>query len=114
MRPALLALLVTALVGCSSDDDDDDASLTIENESSVTLIEINLSSIDDAEFGPDVLGADVLDPGDVLVLSEIPCDVYDIRVVDEDGVECLLDTVDLCLDDSTWVIDDTELALCGF
>jgi hypothetical protein len=123
MSRTAIALISTALVtalatGCGGGGDDggDDggATLTISNDSSYILLEINLSPIDEAAWGPDLLGSETLDPGDTLELSSIDCDVYDIRVLDEDSDECILTDVDLCFDDSIWSIDDGELALCAF
>lgn len=113
----LLALsLSLGAAACSSDDGEGslDSTLVIENESSYTLIEIYLSSTSDNSWGPDLLGNQVLEPGDTLELSQIECDTYDIRIVDEDADECILDTVDLCLDNAVWQIDDVELASCAF
>jgi hypothetical protein len=104
------ALLVTALAACGGGD----SSLTITNDSSYTLLEINLAAIDDPNWGPDLLGAEVLDPGDSLVITEIDCDTYDVRVVDDTNAECVLTELDLCFDDAVWFIDDFDLALCGF
>ncbi|NVB81107.1 MAG: hypothetical protein HOV81_22110 [Kofleriaceae bacterium] len=114
-RLALLGLFAGALVGCAADDDPGgDSSLTIENASSYTLVEINLSPVDRVSWGADLLGSDVLAPGDVFHASGIDCNTYDIRVVDEDNDECILDAVDLCLDNAVWSIDDAELASCAF
>jgi len=104
---------VLALAGCGSSGDGG-STLTIDNESSYTLIEINLSPTASADWGPDLLGSEVLDPGETFEASGIECDIYDIRVVDDDNDECILDSVDLCLDDSVWTIDDAELAACAF
>ncbi|MDQ3369892.1 MAG: hypothetical protein M3680_31120 [Myxococcota bacterium] len=112
-RLAILATLVFGLVGCA-EEEDLTSTLTIDNDSSYTLIEINLSPVDSVAWGADLLGADVLDPGDVLEVSGIECDTYDIRVIDEDSDECILESVDLCLDNAVWRIDDTELAFCAF
>jgi hypothetical protein len=105
------AILAVLLAACASEEDLS-STLTIENDSSFSFVEINLAAVDSPTFGPDLLGADTLDPGDVLELSNVPCDTYDIRITDEDGDQCILDTVDLCLDNAVWRIDDTELAIC--
>jgi hypothetical protein len=107
---ALCAILVTALGACGGGD----SSLTIENDSSFTLFEVNLAAIDDPNWGPDLLGGEVLDPGDTLVITDIDCDTYDVRVVDDTGTECILDAVDLCFDDAVWHLDDIDLAICSF
>jgi hypothetical protein len=111
----LLASLVAASLGaCGADDPDTSSTLIIENDSSYTLLEINLSPTTSASWGPDLLGNTVLAPGDTFEVSGIQCDTYDIRVVDEDLDPCILHAVDLCLDNAVWRIDDVELATCGF
>ncbi|HVK83788.1 MAG TPA: hypothetical protein VM513_06760 [Kofleriaceae bacterium] len=107
--------MALALTACATEEGSGGgATLTIENDSSYTLISIQLSPTTSVTWGPDLLGSQVLEPGDSLELSSIDCDVYDIRVVDDTDAECILDSVDLCLDDSVWTIDDAELALCAF
>jgi len=98
-----------ALAACSTD-----SSLTINNESSYTITEINLSPIDHVSWGSDLLGSNVLAPGDALELSGISCNTYDIRVVDNTNAECILDSVDLCIDNAIWHITNAELAACAF
>ena len=108
-------LLALGAAGCGGGDDDDDivdSTLTIDNQSSFTLIGIYLSPTTSVAWGDDLLGADVLDPGESFEISGIACDTYDVRVVDEDSDECIIDSVDLCLDDATWHIDDAELVGC--
>ncbi|MGE0396834.1 MAG: hypothetical protein AB7T06_08965 [Kofleriaceae bacterium] len=114
-RLVLASILALGGLGACTDDGSDlDSTLTIENESSYAFAEIYLSPEDAASWGNDLLGADILAPGEVLELSGITCDVYDIRIVDDEGDDCVLASVDLCLDDAVWSIDDAELAACQF
>lgn len=113
-RAGLLFVLALGTAACGADDPSLDSSLVIENDSSYTIVEINMSPTTQIAWGADLLGADVLEPGDVLELSQIQCGTYDIRIVDDTTDECILDTVDLCLDNAVWRIDDVELASCGF
>lgn len=106
--------LATLAAGCGGSDDEFDSTLTIRNNSSFAFIEINLSPVDSASFGPDLLGSDILEPGTELEISGIACDDYDIRIIDEDADECILTDVDLCFDDAVWNITDGELAACIF
>jgi hypothetical protein len=112
LRTITLPLMTAALFATGCTEDSLDSTLTIENQSSFTLISIYLSPTESVEWGQDLLGAEVLDPGDRLELSGIDCDTYDIRIVDEDDDECVLESVDLCLDEATWKIDDAELIGC--
>lgn len=107
---ALASVLALSLGACASEDDS--SSLVIANESSYSFIEINLSPIDRVAWGADLLGTDILIPGEQLETSGIECGIYDIRVIDEDNDMCVLDTVDLCQDSAVWRIDDAELAGC--
>jgi hypothetical protein len=111
-RLALVASLV--LAACGTTDPDLSSTLTIDNDSSFTLISIYLSPTTSVSWGPDLLGSEVLTPGEVFQAAGIDCDTYDIRVVDEDNDECILDSVDLCLDNAVWRIDDAELVSCAF
>ncbi|HEU0030468.1 MAG TPA: hypothetical protein VFQ53_07545 [Kofleriaceae bacterium] len=114
----LVAITTLSLAACAAESDPDPidpgSMLAIQNDSSFTFVEINLAPIDSTTFGPDLLGANVLDPGERLEISDIDCDTYDIRVVDETNAMCILSAVDLCLDNAVWHIDDTELAICSF
>jgi|GEM_PF-6193471 len=105
----------TTGTGDTTGDDDPigDSTLVIANESSFFIIEINVSPVSETTFGPDLLGDDVLEPGEALEVT-LECDDYDIRVVDEDEVECILFEIDLCFEDAVWEITDDVLLSCAF
>ena len=88
------------------------ATVKIINQSKWEIHHIFLSSSTDEEWGPDQLEDEVLTKGDSLTLTDIDCDDYDIRVVDEDGDECVIEQVDLCGDNSYWKITDKDLLEC--
>ncbi|HEX8253686.1 MAG TPA: hypothetical protein VF846_11085 [Thermoanaerobaculia bacterium] len=88
------------------------ATVKIINQSKWEIHHIYLSSSDDAEWGEDQLEDEVLAKGDSLTLTDIPCDLYDVQVVDEDGDECIIEEVDLCGDHSYWKITDKDLLEC--
>jgi hypothetical protein len=92
---------------------DDDATLTVHNHSSHVLTEVRLAEIDDRDWGPNLL-PEPLFPGEDLLIVDIDCDDYDVLVVDDDDVECVLADLTLCFDDESWVIDDVTLAICAF
>lgn len=88
------------------------ATVKIINQSKWEIHHIYLSSSDDRSWGEDQLEDEILTKGDSLTLSNIPCDLYDIQVVDEDGDECVIEEVDLCGDNSYWKITDKDLLEC--
>ena len=89
-----------------------DSTLTIHNDSSYALYEINVSPVGAMTWGPDLLAGDALLPGESVEIYDIDCDYYDVRLVDEDSAECIIEDVDLCFDDEVWSIDDLQLAVC--
>lgn len=89
-----------------------DAKVTILNNSSWDIHELYLSSTGDDEWGPDQLGSDVIGNDVSYELHSIPCDDYDVRLVDEDGDECVVEDVSLCADSDTWEITDEDLLAC--
>lgn len=89
-----------------------DSAVKIVNESAWDIHQLYLSSVDEEEWGPDQLGEQVIESGDSFELNGIPCDAYDVRIVDEDGDECVVSAVALCGDKDAWVIDDDDLLSC--
>jgi hypothetical protein len=88
------------------------ATVKIINQSKWEIHHLYLSSSDDQQWGPDQLGEEVLAKGDSFTITDIPCDTYDVQVVDEDGDECVIEEVDLCKDHSYWKITDKDLLEC--
>ena len=81
---------------------DDDSTLTVDNQSDFVIEEINVTEIDNPNWGPNLI-PEALFPDEQVDIS-LNCDVYDARLIDEDGVECDLDGIDLCFDSALWVI----------
>jgi hypothetical protein len=89
-----------------------DAAVTIHNRSAWDIYQLFLSSTDDYSWGDDQLGKHIIESGDRFKLHGIPCDDYDVRIVDEDGDVCIIGGVSLCGDRETWVITDADLLAC--
>lgn len=89
-----------------------DSVVKIVNQSLWDIHELYLSSTSDEEWGPDQLGDAVVASGDSFELHDIPCDDYDVRIVDEDGDSCVVGGVTLCADNDAWVITDEDLLAC--
>lgn len=102
-----------AMAGMMDDDHDmGESYLTLVNESDWSIDELYFTYSDDEEWGDDLLGAYILEPGDEVDLDDIPCDTYDIMLVAEGGEECILEAVDFCYDDEEWVITSEDLLVC--
>jgi hypothetical protein len=98
---AFLAISAVAAPGCIIVADDD-STLTIDNQSDFFLDEIRLAEVDSLDWGPNLAPSDGLAPDEILEL-DVDCDFYDLQVVDEDGVECTVFDLDLCLNDAVFV-----------
>lgn len=109
---SLLALLLASTAaGCVASDGD--SSFTVSNRSSYFIEEIHLAEVSDPTWGPDLIGG-ALAPGEDLIITNIECGTYDVLVVDETGVDCELQNLELCFEDDAWVIDDITLDVCAF
>ena len=54
----------------------------------------------------------MIESGTNFTLHSIRCNDYDIKIVDEDGDECVVENVNLCNDRSYWKITDKALLAC--
>lgn len=107
----LLVMLVAAGVAEARRSDSD---VTFVNRTSWDIYEIYLSAVDESDWGPDQLEEGILETGGTFLLYGIPCDDYDVLLIDEDGDECVVEDVDLCGDSEEWVIRDKDLLECQF
>lgn len=111
MRLKYAILLVLIWTGSASAGKYDSV-VTIQNDSSWDIHEMYLSSTEDEKWGADQLGEQVIGGDESFKLHGIPCDDYDVKLVDEDGDECVVEGVSLCADSDAWVIDDEDLLTC--
>jgi hypothetical protein len=110
---APLFLLAMLAQGCIIVDDDDNT-ITVWNDSDYVIEDLYITEVGTFDWGPNVLGGAPLFPGDSITV-DVGCDTYDIKVIDETGVECELYDVDVCFgEDDGWVIDNFTLDTCAF
>jgi hypothetical protein len=88
------------------------STVKIINHSKWAIHHVFLSPSEDENWGPDQLEDSILAKGDSITITSIPCDTYDVKVVDEDGDECIIEEVDLCGDNLYWNITDKDLLEC--
>jgi hypothetical protein len=100
-----------AVAGCSSSNGPD-ASLHVQNSSDFSIVEIRVTSVGSTTWGPNLLGGDILAPGEMLTI-DVTCGTYDALLVDESGVDCQLHSVDLCFGDASWVIRNNTCTVFG-
>ena len=112
MKKLAAALLVLFAIALPSFAAPRKATVKIINQSKWEIHHIFLSSSEDESWGEDQLEDDILAKGDSVTITNIPCDLYDVKVVDEDGDECVIEEVDLCGDASYWKITDKDLLEC--
>jgi hypothetical protein len=107
-----------AAVGCTDDNGDvvidpgPDSSLRVQNQSDFSIVELRVTSVGSSTWGPNLLGNDDLRPDESITLGVV-CDRYDALLVDEDGVDCEVHDLDLCLNDATWVIHNNTCSVFG-
>jgi hypothetical protein len=109
---SLIVLALVVLLPLSAGAARRKASIKVINQSKWEIHHLFLSSTSNRHWGPDQLGEEVIGTGESFTLRGIDCDHYDIRVVDEDGDECVIKDVSLCGDKSYWKITDKALLDC--
>ncbi len=106
VAPALLAAALPAAAFAAK------ANVKITNRSDWDIHHFYLSSVDEEKWGPDQLGDEVIASGDSFTLQGVPCDEYDIKLIDEDGDECVIGGVDICGQHQSWTITSKDLLQC--
>ncbi|MES1241519.1 MAG: hypothetical protein ABUT39_07860 [Acidobacteriota bacterium] len=88
------------------------ANVTVHNNSEFAIHNFFLSPSEQNHWGADQLGDDVIGKGAKFTLTDIPCNNYDVKLVDEDGDECVVSDVDICGGNGNWNITDDDLLDC--
>ena len=109
MTVAWMLLLVAAPGGLEASDQ---ATVKIVNKSDWVVVNFFMSPVDVEEWGPDQLEDKVIRTDESFALTDVPCNLWDIMIVDEDGDECVLGGVDLCGEEAIWKLTDKELLSC--
>ena len=88
------------------------ADVKVTNRTEWEIHELYLSSTDEDSWGPDQLGDEVIGKDESFTILGIPCDDYDVKIVDEDGDACIVAKVDICGDNQEWAITTADLLKC--
>ena len=105
MRNVLLGLAVSCTLAACTTSSGPDATLSVDNQSDFQITEIYLTDVGSSTWGPNLISGDTLNPGETLQL-DVDCSTYDAKLIDETGVSCEVDNLDLCLNDSVWIINN--------
>ena len=81
----------------------------VENSSQWAIGELYISPIKQDEWGEDQLGEEVIEHGESFLLKNIPRGRYDVKIVDEDGEECVLREVEIAENDKVEITDENLL-----
>jgi len=89
-----------------------DSRVTVYNQSAYAIYHLQMTAAGSRGWGPDLLGGHVLYPGQQYSIA-VTCGVYHVRLVDEDGGNCVVPNVAICLEDSAWGITSDDLDRCA-
>ncbi len=103
---------VTGGPGHGSSGGDTSSSITFRNRSRWDIHRINMSPVSQSTWGVDHLGSSILRAGQDFSLHNIPCNSYDLRLIDEDGDQCVLNNIDVCAENSGVTITNENLLRC--
>lgn len=68
--------------------------LSLHNDTGKTIAAVHISPIDVDRFGPNLLRGTQLKAGATYGFADLPNGLYDMRIVDGEGAECVLKDVD--------------------
>ena len=98
--PVFAALLATPALA-------EDLVFTLVNDSSHTIVEMNVSPVDEENWGENILTVDAVEPGmsgDVTIADGLDVCDYDLRFVTDEGAEATKEQ-NLC-EISTFTVND--------
>ena len=85
--------------------------LLIENDSRYDIYYLYMSRTLEDDWGSDQLGNEVLDSGETFALGNIPAGEYDVKFVNEDDDECVLNDIAI-INDTEWRLTTNFLLEC--
>ena len=88
------------------------SSINFVNQTLWTITYLHMSSTSQNSWGPDRLGSSVISPGSSFRISGLPCDSYDLKLIDEDSDVCIVNNMRVCGSDNSLVLTNQELLSC--
>ena len=87
------------------------AQITVINSSDYVIHHFHVSPSKSRSWGPDQLGKSIIGRAERFTVRNIPEGTYDLKLVDEDEDECIVENVDIS-SDMTWTLTDTVIENC--
>ena len=113
--PLVLAFILAAstTLACGGQSSSDSSgTITVRNQSSYVLDEINVAQVNQPSWGPNLLSG-VLYSGEQVTIH-VACGNYDVQVWDQHNRSCVLSGLNLCFSDQLWTVDNYTLRNCGY
>jgi len=85
--------------------------LTVINSSDYVMHHLYVSPSKSRNWGPDQLGKETSGRAERFTVRNIPDDTYDLKIVDEDEDECIVENVEVS-GTMTWTLTDTVIENC--
>src|SRR5687768_14101692 len=98
---SVFALLLLAAVPAQAE-----IEIKLENKSDWAFHELYVSPVNTSDWGPDQLRDDTVETGERFTLHGVRPGKYDVRIVDEDGDECVVRNVTLKSNDYSVFTND--------
>ena len=108
------SLIAATFAFCAVASANAEVQIKFTNTSKWDIHHIYLSPVGENEWGPDQLGdkeSDVIKKGSSFTLTNISENKYDLKIVDQDGDECVLGSIKLAASQAV-EIDDKDLLEC--
>ncbi len=87
------------------------AQLTVINSSDYVIHHLHVSPSQSRSWGPDQLGKETIGRAERFTVRNIPDGTYDLKIVDEDEDECIVENVEVT-GTVTWTLTDTVVENC--
>ena len=87
---------------------DGEGTITVTNDSDITLDEVYSSTCDDDEWGDDLMGVELLEPGEAVDIT-VDAGCWDLRAVAEDDQD--VDAYSITVEDGDeleWTVDQED------
>jgi hypothetical protein len=85
--------------------------LTVINSSDYVVHHLFVSPSQARSWGPDQLGKETIGRAERFTVRNIPDGAYDLKIVDEDEDECIVENVDVS-GTMNWMLTDTVIENC--